>query len=61
MRNTAYEWADKLLDGTLAAKLAEYQSEGLKADAIAIALREHDVIVSRETVRRWINAAPVAK
>ena len=55
MATTAYAWADKLLAGNLAGVLGGYISEGMSLDQITFELRSHDVIVSRETVRRWVN------
>lgn len=48
------ELADRLLDGELATILAEKRANGVTFDDIARWLAdEHNIGVSRETVRRW--------
>lgn len=49
-----YDWADRLLDGNLADTLREMRADGLTIDQVVDALRDKDVEVSRETVRRWL-------
>lgn len=57
-RASLYDWADERLRGRLAERLAQWLSDGLTLDEIVDELREkHDLTVSRETVRRWKNAA----
>ena len=56
-RGGLYLWADERLDGGLATQLAEWRSAGVTIDQIVDLLRDRDLIVSRETVRRWLKAA----
>lgn len=50
-----YPLVDKALRGTLRARLLEARERGDSFDDIAIALREDDVTVSGETVRKWCH------
>lgn len=52
-----YMWANERLDGKLDETLAEWKAEGLSIDKMVIRLAEHDLTVSRETVRRWFKKA----
>ena len=45
--------ADRLLDGKLVERLRREVEEKRSLDAIAEGLRADDIVVSRETVRRW--------
>lgn len=56
-RGGLYLWADERLDGGLAPQLAQWRAEGLTIDQIVDVLRDRDLVVSRETVRRWLKAA----
>ncbi len=57
-RASLYNWADERLDGTLAERLAAWRAEPLTIDEIVDELRNaHDLVISRETVRRWIKEA----
>jgi len=52
-----YPLVDRLLDGTLAARLRTQRAEGLSYDEIAARLRDDGVVaVSGETVRQWCLA-----
>lgn len=56
-----YQLTDRLIDGGLPAFLAAARSAGESAETIAYRLRsEHEIVVSSETVRRWIIRAALA-
>jgi hypothetical protein len=57
----AYDWANERLDGGLPEFLAEQLAAGASHEDIAFALRDHDITVSRETVRRWCNTLGLVK
>lgn len=61
MNPSRYDLIDRILDGKLAETLAAYRAEGLTLDRTVQALREdHDVDVSRETLRRWLSKSKTA-
>lgn len=52
---------DRLLDGSLADKLAAWRADGLSYFEISNRLRvEHDVQITPDTVRRWCQQATEA-
>ncbi len=61
-RQDVFQWANRALDGQLPAILRGYKAEDQKIDAIVDSLRDdHDVRVSRETVRQWLVRPEVAQ
>lgn len=49
--------ADRILDGNLSAYLRQCRRQGMSAERIARELRaDHDINVSRETMRNWLAA-----
>ena len=63
MEGTIYPLLDRLLDGTLADRLTEWRSvQGLSYDGISKRLLvDHDVDVSTDTVRRWLDDLGIKK
>ena len=52
-----FDLADKALDGTLATLLDTWRAEGAGYETISRRLERQGVVVSRETVRRWVKIA----
>jgi intein-encoded DNA endonuclease-like protein len=53
---TLYPLVDRLFNGQLDERLREWRGAGQSYDEIVFRLRtEHDINVSSETVRRWVN------
>lgn len=54
---STYNLADGVLGGRLAETLSEWRSEDPRPsfDLIVVRLKEHGIVVSRETVRQWVN------
>jgi hypothetical protein len=50
-----YLWADERLDGSLDDRLANWRADGVTIDGIVDKLRDLDLTISRETVRRWLR------
>lgn len=58
MRATAFGWADQILGGTLQEKLIEWRAQDPPVSLREITFRlrtDHDIAVSTETVRRWLQ------
>ena len=57
-RASLYNWADERLKGQLRPTLLAWRDQGLTLDQIARRLDDdHDLGISRETVRRWLKDA----
>jgi hypothetical protein len=47
---------ERIVGGDLAGLLAAWRAEGLTLDQMAVRMRtQHDVAVTRETLRRWCH------
>lgn len=60
-RETVHDLANRLMDGSLDQKIHAWRAQGLSLNLIARRLdAEHNIRVTSETVRRWLNrAAPL--
>lgn len=53
-RTGTFPLYDRIMEGKLSALLTEWRAEGASYQEVAHRLRDHDINVSHETVRRWI-------
>lgn len=62
MGETIYSMLDRLLGGTLEDRLRRWSDDGLSLAAITKRLLvEHDIDVSTDTVRRWLDELGIEK
>ncbi len=54
-RTSTFHLYDRILDGGLQALLLGWREEGVSVTDMAFRLREQDVKVAPETVRRWLH------
>jgi transposase len=54
-RHSTFELYDRLHGGNLGEKLSGWRAEGASLAEIAFRLREIDIPVSTDTVRRWLK------
>jgi transposase-like protein len=54
-RTSTIHLSDRILDGGLQALLLGWREEGVSVTDMAFRLRERDVKVAPETVRRWLH------
>ena len=54
-RTSTFLLYDRILDGGLQARLLEWREEGVSVTDMAYRLRDKDVKVAPETVRRWLH------
>lgn len=54
-RSSTFDLFDRILEGKLPSLLEQWRADGVSVTDMSFKLREYDVKVAPETVRRWLK------